>query len=223
MSDQLYDVISKVNDEQLPLVGTCTMVLGDGTVRAEFKNGRAKVPASVARLLVNHPNLDVIGFDSNERVSPAPATPAPDQPGVPDQGGSDLAEEIAARDARIAELEAMIAQNAAASQSPAFAPGAAPDGAVEVSADAIDAADEQELSPEVLAAMQHLAEEGEEVPEPGSDTPPPAADPRAGFEAATVDGQPRCQAAKGDGSQCSNGAQADSQSCHLPSHKKQAA
>lgn len=79
-------------------------------------------------------------------------------------------------------------------------------------------ADGADLSPEVLAAMEHLKEEGEDVPAVEGE---PAVEPvtvPAGFEATTPDGQPRCLAAKGDGTQCANAARGGTSACQMPAH-----
>lgn len=210
-SEQLLDAYSKVNDDGNPYLGTCTMVVGDGTQRVEFKNGRAKVPASIAHLILRHPNVEIPALGSAGAVAPAIA----DEP-VGDQGDGRVDEEKAAMAARIRELEAALANGARQAQSTDTPP--------DVEATDSDTAPEgvSEVSPEVLAAIEHLESEGEEVPEPGSEPAPAPAPAREGWEPQTVDGQPRCQAAKGDGSQCANPAR-EGDACQLPSHQKQLA
>lgn len=217
VAEREFEAISKVNDDGIPHVGTCILVLGDGTQRVHFKNGRAKVPASLAPMVATHPHIDLLGYEgakpSSRRQVAAEAAPA-----------------VEDKDARIRELEAALAVRDAEAQQllQTQAAGKGPDReGVELAADGVERAveiegdgrDGEELSEEVRLAMEHLAEEGEEVPEPAvaKDEAPAL---RPGFEAETPDGQARCRAAKGDGSQCANPA-GEGGACQIAKHKEQ--
>lgn len=69
--------------------------------------------------------------------------------------------------------------------------------------------------PAVPAAAQAIADAAFE-PDVEVEEDADEADP--GLEALTADGQPRCQARKGDGSQCANPA-ADGPACKVPQHR----
>jgi hypothetical protein len=77
-----------------------------------------------------------------------------------------------------------------------------------------DAAD-LDVDPSLAAAREHLRAEGEHVPKVLP----------AGFAATTAEGEPRCYARKGDGSQCANPARVDGEhstySCGLAKHAEQ--
>lgn len=96
-----------------------------------------------------------------------------------------------------------------------------------------DEGDEDAGTREALlqAAREHLQSEGVDVPETKESTKTVESstkakgsnktkDPKDGFERETADGQPRCMARKGDGTQCANAA-VDGDACRLAAHKKQ--
>lgn len=209
MSEQLLDAYSVVNDDGIPKIGSCLLVVGDGTQKVEFKNGRAKVPLSLAHLVNRNQHIEIPALDAGSGQH-FPSTAAPEGA----QGDGQVDDEKAIMAARIAELEAMLANNDAQP---------APAGWTDASEQAQTAASDEEAAAERLRlAQEHLAEEGItppelEVSDEASPTPPPVP---AGFDATTADGQPRCLAAKGDGSQCANPA-VDNGSCGLAKHKEQ--
>jgi len=97
--------------------------------------------------------------------------------------------------------------------------------AVEAEAPAPDAApeasplSEEEREARVAAAEEALREEGLEVPdrqEVGPTVP-------EGFSMETADGEPRCLAAKGDGTQCANVADPETHACGIAAHAAQVA
>lgn len=202
MSDQTMLALSTVDGDGNAHYANCQLVVGDGTVKIEFKNGRALVPVAHADLINRNPHIEipaltVLGGDTVPIVAP-----------VVEPGGV-----LEGLRARVAELEAMLMH---ANQK------AAHGGNTEVgSTQNVDLPpDRAEL---IELAKQHLADEGEGVPDPGPSSPGVyAIEYKEPFEALTADGQPRCRAKKGDGSQCANQVRS-ADACHLPQHQAQLA
>lgn len=226
MTEQLLDAYSRLDPKtQAPILGCCTLVVGDGTQKVDFNNGRAQVPASFAKIVAQHPDIDIPALGAGQ----ASGTPAP-APALVAQASAEspvAAGVVAAQAARIRELEEQLQAKAAPPAPPEveFADSEQPP-APETPA---EPPAESQVSPEVLAAQEYLRQEGEEVPEPEVSSADPAATPPAAnpaFDTHTADGQVRCQAAKGDGSQCSNPAIEGSTSrglaaCGLGKHQEQ--
>ena len=205
-----YQALSRLDAEGNALINNAQLVMHDGTVKVQFKNGRATVPHAHAHHVAKHPNIDVIGYEGGKAAAPAaPVRPASSN-GEPDQ-----------RDTLIEAMQEQLAELAARL---AAVTGAVPAGERSTPVPPAEEAAEpsEEVSDAVKAAMEHLAAEGESVPDVGKDAEPPA--DRSGFDAETADGQPRCQAAKADGTQCSNPASGDgSSACGLSKHQEQLA
>jgi len=202
MSEEvMLDAYSKTNEHGVPYLMNCTLIVGDGTQKVDFENGRAKVPESFAHLVARHEQIDIPALDPLNATSTLSAE---------DIAAVDAARELR-RSKQPAGIEAPIKEDKKA----------------------------------VKAAREYLAEEGEDVPEPEpelrdltkADLQDVAAETGVGisgtkdeiatrierdaFESHTEDGQPRCQAAKTDGTQCSNSANDGEKACGLGKHKEQ--
>lgn len=214
MSTDLVDLIAKQDDNGNLLITDCTLIVGDGTMKAEFRNGRAKVPANLAPLFAQHPNVECPALDLGVVPPAAPQGAI----GVQPAPGEDP--EKAALALRVRELEAQLAGGAPAevappAEVPADQPGGehrTPPGKPEVS--------EEEKQRRIAAARAYLASQGEDVPEVEKVSEPVIGPP---LEVNTGEGEPRCQARKGDGSQCSNAARDETRACGLPAHQQQVA
>lgn len=195
-----YTALSRTDSEGAPLLGTCTMVLGDGTSRVEFKNGRAEVPAHLAHMVATHVHVDVVGWDGE--VTPFPQ---------PDAASSSTSPQVVAdQAAEIQRLRAEVAAHEARANAVTLD---APGGGEQPGDPGEPVEPDGEVSEQVRLAMEHLREEGELVPEVQKAGPS-----NEGFEANTPDGQPRCQARKGDGGQCSNAA-SKGHACSIAKHQ----
>lgn len=199
--EQTVECYSRPDANGTPYFNTCQLIVGDGTVKIEFEKGRADIPVSLAAVLAQNPHIHVPGRSAGA----APVQLAP--------GDAALAAENETLRLRLADMEAMLKRLAAA-PAPAFKPEAAPEGRIEA-----DIAPE-DVPEKVRLAMEHLAQEGEEVPEPGSALPAPSS--IDALQALTADGQARCQAVKADGSQCSNPAVGDTGACAIGRHQVKA-
>ena len=200
--ERTVECYSRTDPNGTPYFNTCSMMVGDGTMKIEWEKGRADVPASLAQLLAGNPHIHVPGIAVQQAgVQAAPVDAA-------------LAAENETLRARLGDMEAMLKRLTAAPASP-----------VKVDSGPDPEAKERVTLPEdvpdkVRLAMEHLAAEGESVPEPGSALPAPAS--IAALEALTADGQARCQAVKADGSQCSNSALGDTGACAIGRHQVKA-
>lgn len=137
-AEHLFDAFSEADPESnVPYLGTCTLIVGDGTQKVDFHNGRAKVPASFAHLVARHPHVTIPALE------------------VEGYGEQDEAE-VLDRDsqARVAELEAEIEAEKAKSSAKAKA---------KARKAKKQTAEEREAA--IQAAREHLEEEGEEIPD----------------------------------------------------------
>jgi hypothetical protein len=211
-TEQVWDAFSTVNGDGVPHLGTCTLIVGDGTMKVDFNNGRAKVPGSFAHLVARHPQIEIPGYSSDE----------PDEPGI--EGDEPVEKALDYQSLPVAALKALANERGLKVSGKVTKPKlvAALEQGDEPKVDR--SRDPQEVSAEVKAAMEHLAAEGEEVPDVEPSGPEDeVAKAREGFEATTADGQARCQAAKADGGQCANSALEESRACRLPKHQEQLA
>lgn len=184
-AERTVTAYSKLTPSGNPHLGECTLVMGDGTDKVDFKQGRAEVPMRLAKIVAKHPHIEIPELNPKADAATLAA-------GASTPTASPV--ELAAAQDRIAQLEAQLTQ-------------------VNLS---ITVADEgEEVDEAIRLAQEHLAEEGEHVPDPEPFV-------REGFEPLTADNQARCQAAKTDGGQCSNPS-VDGGFCNLPKHKDQAA
>lgn len=156
MAETMWDVLSVRDKDKAPLLGNCTVIVGDATV--VFEDGVSQVPESIAARLAGDKRVRIPGF----------------KPG--------------------------------AASEPMFDPSVAPAGVVEGEIDE----DKQAEIAKLLAEQ-----EAEDAAALGQPAP-------AGREPLTGDGQPRCQALKGDGSQCVNAVTED-HACGLSAHRSQMA
>lgn len=212
VAERVYDAYSKRDENDQEHLGTCSLVVGDGTSRIDFVKGRAKVPAHLVEIAANHPQIDVPGYRST--IEDATAAEEADN-------------ELAELEARVAELRARRTRVLAA------APALEVTQAVEVAPDEVAEKSRLEL------ARAYLEAEGIEVPDvdaaaveaakatPSERTENPA-DQRVSkaasnreLEPRTQDDQPRCQALKTNHQQCQNAAVNDSKACGLPKHQAQ--
>ena len=60
MSTEMLDVLSVLDDQDNPVLGNCTLVLGE--VALEFKNGRSVVPASKAAEVARCAKVKIPGY-----------------------------------------------------------------------------------------------------------------------------------------------------------------
>lgn len=195
-TEDLVEVQSRLSPHGTPMLGDCVLHLNDGNDRIVFQAGRATAPARLAEALARR--SDVIVMQAYQAPVEESLIAVPAAPPAP--------------------VEQELAPNTEQPPAPAG-----------------------DVSPDVLAAMEHLKEEGVDVPpvlvttEPAAGTgegaqvgevthpegstplPAPVTVPD-GFEATTPDGQPRCLAAKADGSQCANAARGDAHACQMPAH-----
>jgi hypothetical protein len=204
VTERTVEAYSRADANGTPYFNTCQLIVGDGTVKIAFEKGRADIPVSLAALIASIPGIHVPGMDG---------TTAP----VPVDGA--LAAENEMLRLRLAEMETMLKllaakPKAAAETTRVFVDNATPEGGDSTEITGIAPED---LPESVRLAMEHLAAEGEDVPEPGSALPAPAS--IDALAALTTDGQARCQAVKGDGSQCSNPAVGESGACAISAHK----
>jgi hypothetical protein len=101
MSAQMLDVLSVLDKNEEPILGNCTLQMGDFAL--EFKNGRSKVLAQHAPEVLRHPKITIPGYTG--AVAPLPPNKAADLPPIGDvrqQGRQDAGE----REARLREAEA---------------------------------------------------------------------------------------------------------------------
>ena len=218
--DVLLDVLSVEDDQNNPILNNVSLQLGEHVL--EFKNGRAKIPTSLAAIAVRDSRLRVPGYTG----APAPpvanaAAPLPD-----------TADKTSGRELTAAEREERLlqAEEYLRSQGLPVPPRAPVDGgAAEPVADPRVAELEGRVNEleEMLRRAVDLRPAGDgdapaqplstaTVGETGEEPVLPD-----GFEATTTDGKPRCAAAKGDGSQCSNAAVEGSRACQIGAHQKQ--
>lgn len=187
-----YQVITRLSEHDQPLLGECVVHAGDA--RITFKNGRAKVSAEQAHLIAHREDVEIVGYDPDtDPYNPAATNPAP----KPEGAEAPIEEDAPVEGDRTILDE--VPQPSKASEN------ADPDA--------------------VALAQEHLAEEGEAVPEP--ETPEDEEEEAGpilpeGFSLTTEDGEDRCLAAKGDGSQCANVA-SDGHACGIASHREQVA
>jgi hypothetical protein len=167
MTEEMLEVRAALNpDTNEPLYGTCTLSVGDGSVKVQFTNGRAVAPRSVVeRYLVENGALEVpaLGIfrsriseggavvQSQESVTATGTKALEDMtPEERIEAALRLSELIAADqgggDARRAEEEP---------EEPASTDDASPE----------DPPEETEQERRIREAKEHLEEEGEEVPE----------------------------------------------------------
>lgn len=67
-------VYSKRNqDTGSDYLGNCTLVMGDGTQKVTFENGRAEVPEALLALVALHPHVEVVGHPHSGVVEALPA------------------------------------------------------------------------------------------------------------------------------------------------------
>jgi hypothetical protein len=208
--ERTVEAYSRNDPNGTPYFNTCQLVVGDGTVKIEFEKGRADVPVSLAQVIAANPHIHVPGLSAG--VTPVQGAPV----------DAALQAENETLRLRLADMEAMLKRLAEMKAAPvaeaaaAVDPEATPDGVVKTGV----ALPAEEIDPKVLAAMEYLAQEGEDVPEPGSALPAPST--IDAIEALTTDGQARCQAVKADGSQCSNPALGDTGACAIARHQVKA-
>lgn len=174
-----YHAIAKLDANNQPMLGDAQVILHDGTVKVQFKQGRALVNAFEASLLAQRGDVEVVGFDAGQSVA------APDPTSV---NLADLDPETRAAVREALGIEP-VEQEAA---KPATGDPAAIEAAQEYLAD---------------EGMPVEPQEVEKTDEPASDVPPfPVPE---GWQHETSEGERRCQAKKADGSQCANAASHD--------------
>jgi hypothetical protein len=147
MSTEMLDVLSVLDAQDNPVLGNCTLVLGE--VSLEFKNGRSVVPAQHAPVVARCEKVKIPGY-SGPVAPPVPSTTAELPSGEPEQSAA----EIAAEYLREQGLEV-----------PAFDLAAAPQGtmAVEPGVDAAEAVSDfqaQHEQPTVEVAKINALPEG---------------------------------------------------------------
>lgn len=232
--EELYTIFAKRSAETgSPLLGDVWLHTGYGSVELKQGQSAADVPATVA-LALKGSRDDVLVVPSGELGDAPAAVEMPE-----DTAAIKLAEaqqKLAAAEAALLVANGQAGQ--AESESTIRIPG--PNGEVivltqeQLAAIAIEHLSQQSgtdtaTQERLQAAREHLAEEGEEVPDtltPGAGTPPspPAEGPvliPQGFDTNLPDGTARCLAKKADDSQCKNPAVDGSKACALARHKDQ--
>lgn len=197
-----YDVIAKLSPHGEPLLGDAQVILGDGTTKIEFKRGRARVNAEQAEMIRHRGDVDVLGYTPElvprEVTEAAPIKAAPLPPGAVVNGDGTITLPASALSDE---------QREAVRQALDIAP-------VEHETVKPTPGDEAALA----AAKEYLADEGmaEDLPPVEKVVTVPE-----GFSMTTTEGEKRCLARKGDGSQCSNAAKGDTTACGLKQHQAQ--
>lgn len=210
------------------MIGNCTLVMGDGTFKVPFENGRAEVPVELADMLLLDGRVEIPGYKDGTTVA---REPEPEPEAYEDMTVKQLRELVAEREIEVsgkatkAKLIAALEdadETADVNEQQQVDIGGGvtvthtsglqvadvnSSGGTEADLTIVEGGGE-ELSDAAKAAAEHLAEEGEDVP----------ATVPEGFEQFTADGQVRCTAEKKDGSQCSNAA-TDGGRCNLPQHR----
>lgn len=198
MSTEMLDVLSVLDEQDNPVLGNCTLVLGE--VALEFKNGRSVVPVSKAPEVARCPKIRIPGY-KGPIAPPVPSISA--QPGV----------EPGPEDKINAAVEYLREQGM---EGPFFAKESTPTGIVlhDGSKPIIAEGDGIEKAAiEVPVGQEHTLEASESVQANG-ELP-------GGFEELTPAGEPRCAARTGSGTQCSNAASPNSRACGLGAHQEQ--
>ncbi len=201
----MVQVRSKRDPEGQHYLENATLIVGAGE-RVVFEHGQAMVTPEQAEMLCNRGDLDVDGY-----TAPA-GDVAPQGRALPARLESASDDELLAAAAWLTERDEQTSATATgdpsvdevlAQQQPGLP--ADPDADVAKSATT-------QVSPEVQAMREHLAADGEHVPKLLPEN----------FTATTPEGEPRCYARKGDGSQCQNTA-VEHEACGLAAHKAQVA
>lgn len=244
MTEEMLEVRAALNgDTNEPVYGTCTLSVGDGSVKVAFQNGRAVVPRSVVeKYLVQNGGIEVPALGIfRSRISSGATVQSQDS--VTAEGPATVELEDMTPEERLAtakRLSDLIERDQGGDPDPAKEQAAAdqqPGPTTTVDEAATEGSkpleEETEKERNLRLAREHLEAEGEEVPEveatdddakePGADEPPAAA-PRVvpeGFDDKTGEGEPRCLAKKSDGAQCKNAAKDGGPACQLEAHAKQ--
>jgi|HubBroStandDraft_5_1064220.scaffolds.fasta_scaffold01162_14 hypothetical protein len=90
MSTEMLDVLSVLDAQDNPVLGNCTLVLGE--VSLEFKNGRSVVPAQHAPVVARCEKVKIPGY-SGPVAPPVPSTTAELPSGEPEEPAVDVAAE----------------------------------------------------------------------------------------------------------------------------------
>lgn len=192
MSTEMLDVLSVLDDQDNPVLGNCTLILGE--VALEFKNGRSKISKRFAPEVARCAKVTIPGYTGPVAL-PVPSVSAGLPSGEPEQSPA----EIAAEYLREQGLEV-----------PVFNASPPPEGTVEIE-DGMTAEDVQTaaetLQPETTEQPAVEVAKINSLPD--------------GFEPLTAAGEPRCFARTGSGTQCSNPAVSGSNACGLGAHKEQ--
>lgn len=241
--EEMIEVRSRLDDDtNQPKYGNCALTVGDGSERVEFTNGRALAKRSVVdAYLINNGDLEFPSLGIWRQRGGAPATPAV-QSVESDLRGGVVADEETIADA-VEQLP--IEEKAGLLGKILGQLGVPPEKAAEFAAAALassDAAapddgsgdepppsepptetDEERKLRETAEEVARLEAEGELDPD-ADGNPEGAKGVRVvpqGFDERTQEGELRCLAAKGDGSQCQNAAADDGPACHIAAHAKQ--
>lgn len=210
-----FDVYSKRENGGLPILNNAQLMVGNGQT-VIFENGQAVEPVSedTARLLATRDDLTVVPHTGDDPFGDEPGPPA--EPEATEADYERKARQEVERELAEARQELAEARGSVPPSDPAPAPQEPPS-----APEATDLTPEQQA--QLDAAREHLADEGEDVPDVVAKVDTGDVQVPPGFEARTGEGRPRCLAAKGDGAQCSNEAQGDTHACGLAPHKKQVA
>jgi hypothetical protein len=195
VSTEMLDVLSVLDAQDNPVLGNCTLVLGE--VALEFKNGRSTVPVSKAPEVARCAKVKIPGY-TGPVAPPVPSVSAD----LPSGEGEPAKVDAAIEYLREQGLDV-----------PAFDPAAAPQGIVAEGDGA------QKTGIEVPVGQEGTLEvRSEPVPEEEKVHALPE-----GFEALTPAGEARCIARTGSGTQCSNASAPGSSACGLGAHQEQVA
>lgn len=240
-------VHSKRDEHGQLFYANCQLLTGQGAV--VFENGEATVTPEQAALLANNPSVALSRNGVGLQAEPIVPNPGPMLPvGLQDASYDELKLASDAIEAHRAGLDAFdvwstgivngwdLPEDAIAptgTSAPPTPPAAQEEANEDDKGDGGDVepapggegdpteplAADTKVDPSLQAAREHLKSEGEHVPKVLP----------AGFEANTSEGEPRCYARKGDGSQCSNAAKMDqagehsTYACGLGTHQTQVA
>lgn len=192
---RLFDLHSRRDERGQMYLLDARLVLGDGSAVVFTQGTATGVPEAQARLLRHRKDLLIVASDETAEAVGA----FDDEPDL--------------------EPEAEPEVEAAADGEPGDNDGGDGDG---------DGQDDAARQAALDAAREHLEAEGMDVPPADSGTQPAAEHAKVltlpqGFTATTEDGEPRCLAAKADGTQCLNAAVEDTHACGLGPHKEKVA
>lgn len=202
VEEHTLDVLSVLDAQDNPVLANCSFSVGELVL--EFKNGRAKCPESAAPSVARCPQITIPGYDGPIAPKP-PNTSAP----LPDEKEHEDSIALAREHLREEGMEVPDTQRVWVGETALDLPVAQAEAllrAGQATASQLQGGKVELTTKAVKLATVEGAAKAPTLPD--------------GFSPLTEDGQPRCQARKGDGKQCSN-AVVEGHACGLGAHKTQ--